>query len=100
MACTHAVTMTVLSRAGGAYGGDRHVAIMASVGARLLKAFTAQIETMRLHIEEVARLASSVEPDKNTENVRKAVTGRKQPPSASSQYVRATLELKAREPET
>jgi hypothetical protein len=47
MACTHAVTMAVLSRAGGAYGGDRHVAIMASAGARLLNAFTAQIETMR-----------------------------------------------------
>jgi hypothetical protein len=47
MACTHAVAMAVLSRAGGAYGGDRHVAIMASAGARLLNAFTAQIETMR-----------------------------------------------------
>jgi hypothetical protein len=47
MACTHAVTMAVLSRAGGAYGGDRHVAIMASAGARLLKAFAAQVETMR-----------------------------------------------------
>jgi hypothetical protein len=47
MACTHAVTMAVLSRAGGAYGGDRHVAIMASAGARLLKAFAAQLKTMR-----------------------------------------------------
>jgi hypothetical protein len=47
MACAHAVTMAVLSRAGGAYGGDRHVAIMASAGARLLNALTAQIETMR-----------------------------------------------------
>jgi hypothetical protein len=47
MACTHAVTMAVLSRAGGAYGGDRHVAMMASAGARLLRAFTAQIEAMR-----------------------------------------------------
>jgi hypothetical protein len=47
MACTHAVAMAVLSRAGGAYGGDRHVAMMASAGARLLNAFTAQIETMR-----------------------------------------------------
>jgi hypothetical protein len=46
MACTHAVTMAVLSRAGGAYGGDRHVAIMASAGARL-NAFSAQLETMR-----------------------------------------------------
>jgi hypothetical protein len=32
MACTHAVTLAVLSRAGGAYGGDRHVARMASAG--------------------------------------------------------------------
>jgi hypothetical protein len=47
MACTHAVAMAVLSRAGGAYGGDRHVAVMASAGARLLNAFTAQLETMR-----------------------------------------------------
>ena len=47
IACTHAVAMAVLSRAGGAYGGDRHVAVMASAGARLLNAFTAQIETMR-----------------------------------------------------
>jgi hypothetical protein len=46
MACTHAVAMAILSRTGGAYGGDRHVAIMASAGARLLNAFTAQIETM------------------------------------------------------
>jgi hypothetical protein len=47
MACTHAVAMAILSRVGGAYGGDRHVALMASAGARLLNAFTAQIETMR-----------------------------------------------------
>jgi hypothetical protein len=38
MACTHAVAMAVLSRTGGAYGGDRHVAIMALAGARLLNA--------------------------------------------------------------
>ena len=47
MACTHAVTMAVLSRAGGAYGGDRHVALMASASARLLNAFANQVETMR-----------------------------------------------------
>jgi hypothetical protein len=47
MACTHAVAMAVLSRAGGAYGGDRHVALMESAGARLLKAFAAQVETLR-----------------------------------------------------
>jgi hypothetical protein len=47
MACTHAVTMAVLSRAGGAYGGDRHVALMASAVAKLLKAFATQVETLR-----------------------------------------------------
>jgi hypothetical protein len=47
MACTHAVAMAVLSRAGGAYGGTRNVAIMAMAGARLMKAFTSQVEAMR-----------------------------------------------------
>jgi hypothetical protein len=47
MACTHAVAMAVLSRAGGAYGGDRHVALMAAAGARLLRAFATQVEAMR-----------------------------------------------------
>jgi hypothetical protein len=47
MACTRAVTMAVMSRAGGAFGGDRHVAMMASAGTRLLNAFTSQVETMR-----------------------------------------------------
>jgi hypothetical protein len=46
-ACTHAVAMAVLSRAGGAYGGDRHVTMMASATARLLNAFANQVETMR-----------------------------------------------------
>jgi hypothetical protein len=47
MACTHAVAMAVLSRAGGAYGGDRHVSLMASASARLLNAFANQVETLR-----------------------------------------------------
>ena len=47
MACAHVVTMAVLSRAGGAYGGNRHVAMMAAAAARLQHAFTAQVETMR-----------------------------------------------------
>jgi hypothetical protein len=47
MACTHAVAMAVLSRAGGAYGGTRHVAIMAAASARLLRAFATQVETLR-----------------------------------------------------
>jgi hypothetical protein len=44
MACTHAVAMAVLSRAGGAYGGDRHVALMAAASAWLLRAFGTQVE--------------------------------------------------------
>lgn len=47
MACTHAVTMAVLSRVGGGSGGDRHVALMAAAGARLLRAFATQVEAMR-----------------------------------------------------
>jgi hypothetical protein len=47
MACTHAVTMAVLSRAGGGYGGDRHVTMMALATARPLNAFVNQVETMR-----------------------------------------------------
>ncbi|MBR0693280.1 hypothetical protein [Bradyrhizobium lablabi] len=47
MACTHAVAMAVLSRVGGGHGGDRHVAVMAAAGARLLRAFATQIEAMR-----------------------------------------------------
>jgi hypothetical protein len=47
MACTHAVAMAVLSRTGGASGGNRHVAMMAAASARLLNAFANQVETMR-----------------------------------------------------
>jgi hypothetical protein len=47
MACTHAVNMAVLNRAGGGCGGARHVAMMASATARLLNAFANQIEAMR-----------------------------------------------------
>jgi hypothetical protein len=65
MACTHAVAMAVLSRAGGAYGGDRHVVLMVSAVARLLKAFAAQVETMRrlryggTHVIRVERIEIS-----------------------------------------
>src|SRR5215471_5016166 len=36
MACTHAVAMAVLNRAGGAYGGNRQVGMMTAAAARLL----------------------------------------------------------------
>ena len=47
LACTHACTMAVLSRLGGAHGGDRHVAIMVSAAAKLVKAFAIQVEALR-----------------------------------------------------
>jgi hypothetical protein len=47
MACTHTASMAVLSRVGGAHGGDRHVALMVSASAKLLNAFANQVETLR-----------------------------------------------------
>jgi len=47
MACTHAVTMAVMAGLGGAFGGDRNTAMKAAAAARLLKAFAAQVETLR-----------------------------------------------------
>jgi hypothetical protein len=47
MACTHAAGMAVLSRIGGGHGGDRHVAMMAAAAAKLLRAYTLQLEALR-----------------------------------------------------
>ena len=47
MACTHAVLMALLSRAGGAYGGNRQVAMMAAAATKLLRAYAVQVETLR-----------------------------------------------------
>ena len=47
MACTHAAAMAVLSRIGGAHGGDRHVAMMAAAASKLLRAYAIQVETFR-----------------------------------------------------
>jgi hypothetical protein len=47
MACTHSAAMAVLSRLGGAAGGDRSVAAMASAAARLLRAYATQVGALR-----------------------------------------------------
>jgi hypothetical protein len=39
--------MAVLSRIGGAYRGDRHVAMMAAAASKLLRAYSVQVETLR-----------------------------------------------------
>ena len=47
MACTHSAAMAVAGRIGGAHGGDRHVAMMASAVARLMRTYAFQVETLR-----------------------------------------------------
>jgi hypothetical protein len=44
MACTHAVTMAVLSHLGGAFGPSRNTAMMVAAVAKLGRAFAAQVE--------------------------------------------------------
>src|SRR3954447_20609282 len=47
MAATHAASMSVLSRLGGGGSGDRRVTALASAAARLLQAYTTQVERLR-----------------------------------------------------
>jgi hypothetical protein len=47
MGCTHAVTMAILANLGGAFGPHRSTAMKAAAAARLMKAFAAQVETLR-----------------------------------------------------
>ena len=47
MAATHSAAMTVLERLGGGHGGERRVAALGSAAARLLRAYTHQVETLR-----------------------------------------------------
>jgi hypothetical protein len=47
MACTHSATMSVLRRLGPAGGTEDHVCRFASAAARLLRAYTMQVEAYR-----------------------------------------------------
>ena len=47
MACTHTVTMSVLGRLGPATGTEDRVCRFAAAAARLIRAFTTQIEAYR-----------------------------------------------------
>jgi hypothetical protein len=47
MAATHSAAMTVLVRLGGGHGGERRVAALGSAAARLMRAYTHQVETLR-----------------------------------------------------
>jgi hypothetical protein len=46
MACTHAAATSVLARFGGGGGSDRRVIALASAAARLLRAYSGQVETL------------------------------------------------------
>ncbi len=47
MACTHSAALAVLARFGGGGGTDRRAIALASAAARLLRAYSAQVETLR-----------------------------------------------------
>jgi hypothetical protein len=47
MACTHMVTMAVMSRIGGAHGGPNRLPALTSATSKLLRAFSSQVETLR-----------------------------------------------------
>ncbi len=47
MACTHTAAISVLARFGGGGGTGRRVVSLASAAARLLRAFSVQVETLR-----------------------------------------------------
>jgi hypothetical protein len=47
MACTHTAAMAVLARFGGGGGSERRVAALGSAAARLLRAYSTQVEVLR-----------------------------------------------------
>ena len=47
MACTHAASMSVLARLRGGHGSERRVIALGSTAARLLRAYSAQVEVFR-----------------------------------------------------
>ena len=47
MACTHTAAMAVLARLGGGHGSERRVAALGSAAARLLRAYSIQVEVLR-----------------------------------------------------
>jgi hypothetical protein len=47
MACTHTAAVAVLSRLGNGYPGEKRVVAFGSAAARLLRAFTSQVEVLR-----------------------------------------------------
>jgi hypothetical protein len=47
MACTHTAALAVLARLNGGGGSERRVVALASAAARLMRAYSGQVETLR-----------------------------------------------------
>jgi hypothetical protein len=47
MACTHAAAMAVLAKTDSGFGTERRIAAFGSTAARLMKAYTMQMEVLR-----------------------------------------------------
>jgi hypothetical protein len=47
MACTHAAALSVLARFSGGGGSERRVVALPSAAARLMRAYSGQVETLR-----------------------------------------------------
>ena len=47
MACTHTAALAVLARLNGGVGSERRVVALASAAARLMRAYSGQVETLR-----------------------------------------------------
>jgi hypothetical protein len=47
MACTHTAALAVLARFSGGGGSERRVVALASAAARLMRAYSGQVETLR-----------------------------------------------------
>jgi hypothetical protein len=47
IACTHTAALSVLSRLGGGHGTELRVVALASAAARLLRAYSGQVEALR-----------------------------------------------------
>ena len=47
MACIHSAAMAIAGRIGGGHGSDRHIAVMATAAARLMRTYAIQVEALR-----------------------------------------------------
>jgi len=64
MACTHAAAMALLRKIGAGQGSDRNIGSSASAVAKLLRAYTRQVETLR-RLRQTSALTMKTSLDQN-----------------------------------